>query len=144
MAWGINNSSALLEILEFGLHIKQPDSEYCSKSSRNMLNSLIDEIVHGATLVLSNLPVATIENIPVFIPHYIHKAALVLLGDLRGSEHADEPSVRALTSLLRHIGTRWTAGSMFLTSMCLSFDCRRWKIELTAAGLYAEDIEKMA
>lgn len=117
----INNISAMLVNLEFGSHIKQPDSEFCSKTGRNMLDSLIDEIVHGATLVLPSLPGSAVENLPVFIPHYIHKAAVVLIRDFRGSGPV-EPSVRTLTSLLRHIGRRWTAGSMFLAlNHCCSF-----------------------
>ena len=108
----------MLVTLEFGSHIRQPDSEFCSKTARNMLDSLIDEIVHGASLVFSSVPDSTIENLPVFIPHYIHKAAVILLRDFRGSgfECTVEPSVRALTELLRHIGRRWMAGSMFLDS----------------------------
>lgn len=108
----------MLVTLEFGSRINQPGSEFCSKTARNMLDSLIDEIVHGATIVFSSFPDSTIENLPVPIPHYIHKAAVILLRDSRGSDsqRAVETSVRALIALLRHIGRRWMAGSMCLDS----------------------------
>lgn len=104
----------MLEILEFGCHIDRPDSEICNSVSRNILTTMVDETVQGASCVLSDLPTATLDSLPVFIPHFIYKTAILFIQELNEPERGDAKHyIRTFISILEYFGRRWVAGSMF-------------------------------
>lgn len=103
------NSSAMLEVLQFGSHINLPANEHCIQASLSILDSLVHEIGHEVTCVSST---AELETPPVFIIHCLYKAAIIFLRDARLSGGVDpSPSIRPLQDRLRHLGRRWRAAS---------------------------------
>ena len=75
----MDTPSAMLELLGSGCHINRPDSNICNMVSRNILTTMVDETVEGASSVLSNLPAAKPDSLSVFIPQFICRTALLFL-----------------------------------------------------------------
>ncbi|UNI18604.1 hypothetical protein JDV02_004859 [Purpureocillium takamizusanense] len=106
--------SAVMEILEFGSRVVQPDSEFCNRASVNMLKTVVEELVHGASRLLSSPSVVRTESLSVFIAHPLYKAAMVYLRDLTESDRMEMgPSIKPLRDVLLLIGKRWAAAGTF-------------------------------
>ncbi|KAJ5119131.1 hypothetical protein N7476_011485 [Penicillium atrosanguineum] len=134
----IDNPSAMLELLDFGCHVNRPDSDICNMVSRNILTTMVDETVEGASSVLSNLAAANPDSLSVFIPHFICRTALLFLQELSSLERRDAAlPIRTLMSLLEHISKKWVAGSMVLHNNMTSQ-------RLTFSGFYADKVSKIA
>ncbi|KAJ5579116.1 hypothetical protein N7450_007983 [Penicillium hetheringtonii] len=100
--------SAMIEALELGSHMINPDNYYCVLTSVNILKSLVHEVGLGGK---TPPPVET-AAFPVFIAHCLFKAAMVCLCDTRVSGGIDtEPFIQPMKTLLGYLGHRWVAAS---------------------------------
>jgi hypothetical protein len=105
----------MLELLGFGCRINRPDSDVCNMVSRNILTTMVDETVDGASSVLSNPTAEKPDSLSVFIPHFIYRTALLFLEELTNPEQDNvEHSIKILITLLEYIGQKWVAGSMLI------------------------------
>ncbi|KAJ5181747.1 hypothetical protein N7449_011894 [Penicillium cf. viridicatum] len=106
--------SAMLETLEVGSHTYIPDNECCIHTSLNILKSLVYEIARGA----ETSPSIEMATLSVFLPHCLHKAAMVCLNYARLAGGVDlEPSIRPLKALLGYLGMRWLAARRYLAKV---------------------------
>lgn len=105
----------MLEILEFGSQIQAENNEYCVQASLNILTSLTHEIAHGASCVTTDSVV--LATLPVFISHFIYKAAIVYIYDAKVSDGGNPKLlIQPIKDLLGYIGSRWCAASKNRTS----------------------------
>lgn len=110
----------MLESLELGSRMDIPDNSDCVKTAVNILRSLICEF---GQIAETSLPLDR-ATLSVFLPHFLFKAALAYLSDTRLSEGIEpESSIQPIKTILRRLGTRWTAASRKLTlsEMCAKF-----------------------
>ncbi|GJN75593.1 fungal zn(2)-Cys(6) binuclear cluster domain-containing protein [Purpureocillium lilacinum] len=107
--------SAVMEILEFGSRVVQPDSEFCNQASVNMLKTIVEELMHGAAHLLSASSAVRTDALSVFIAQPLYKAAMIYLRNLTDADRMDlGPSVKPLRDALLLIGKRWAAAGRYI------------------------------
>jgi len=103
----------MLEMLAYEFRRAQTSIGYDFTSAQETLHSLINDLLQAATVTVSNPSLVSVDAIPVFIPHSIHKAAITYLQTVHEPEKGNaEQAIRPLIDLLSLIGTRWLAAGM--------------------------------